>query len=228
MKICVICKTEFIGNRKTCNKICKTILQNQTYKNTCLKRYGIENVSKLQSIKDKKERKGYWYSSKAGREFVYINNRIRKIAKPSVIKICKRKNCQKTFSVPYHQRKRLYCSKKCSLWDNRHGNSNIEKEVDRILDKLNINHIREYKIENGCYDFYLPIYNILLEVDGNYWHGKNIEFNKMNKIQQNVHSKDIIKNEIAKRNGYILYRIWEDEINEETIQHILNKENILW
>jgi len=71
-----------------------------------------------------------------------------------------------------------------------------------MLIDLNINFKQQFRIENKCYDFYLPNYNILIEVDGRYWHNRNDSI-----------INDKYKNELAKRYNYKLVRIWDDEID---------------
>ena len=61
------------------------------------------------------------------------------------------------------------------------------------------------------YDFYIPSNNTLIEVDGVYWHGKNKKLNELNKTQLKNHKNDKIKTRLAKKHGYNLIRIWEDE-----------------
>jgi very-short-patch-repair endonuclease len=80
-----------------------------------------------------------------------------------------------------------------------------ELEVEGILIEMNIKYEKQFRIENTrkFYDFYLPENNMLIEVDGRYWH--NIP---------GARERDIIKNELAKSNGYKLVRIWDDEINK--------------
>jgi len=57
-----------------------------------------------------------------------------------------------------------------------------ELEFKSILDKLQINYIHPYTVDLGkrhaSIDFYLPDYNMLIEVDGEYWHPK--DFSKLN------------------------------------------------
>jgi hypothetical protein len=80
-----------------------------------------------------------------------------------------------------------------------------EKYISQVLDKLNIQYLREYKISeyNYKYDFYLPKYNIYIEYHGiqhyeisNYFGGKKA-FNK----QQN---RDKVKIELIKRSTGLL------------------------
>ena len=79
--------------------------------------------------------------------------------------------------------------------------SKPERELAKILDDMNINYMQQVRVENKCFDFFIPDRNLLIEVDGRYWH--NLPDNKEN---------DEYKNKLAKSKGYKLLRFWEDEI----------------
>jgi len=88
----------------------------------------------------------------------------------------------------------------------------LEKKVRLILDELNYNYKQYYWInKNGWnpkeYDFYIKDLNLLIEVDGTYWHSlpKNVE-------------NDRYKNEFADEMNYGLIRIPEKDINKEYIK----------
>jgi len=85
-----------------------------------------------------------------------------------------------------------------------------EIEMSKILNELNFNFIHPYPIENilHCYlaDFYLDKYNLIIEVDGKFWHnypdGREI---------------DKIRNEELQKKGYKILRFWEGEFNKEIV-----------
>lgn len=76
-----------------------------------------------------------------------------------------------------------------------------EKMFQLFLEDNNINYTKQHKIitDNGTwtYDFFLPDMNILVEIDGEYWHSKSKE----------IINRDIIKGKIAKNNKLLLVRI---------------------
>jgi very-short-patch-repair endonuclease len=107
----------------------------------------------------------------------------------------------------------------------------LEKLVASILDENNISYYFQFFLktkDNICksYDFKIKNTNILLEIDGDYWHGGpgiNKHFYKLDEVKIN----DNIKNELALNNNYNLIRIWESDIyNEPTIIISKIKENI--
>jgi len=83
----------------------------------------------------------------------------------------------------------------------------IEFEIEKSL---------QYKFSWKHYDICLIDYPILIEVDGNYWHGeKKTVDKKMRLVHYKNKQNDAIKNWLAKKNGYKLIRIWENEIKDD-------------
>tara|TARA_R110000824_G_scaffold243187_4_gene431815 strand:+ start:6521 stop:6994 length:474 start_codon:yes stop_codon:yes gene_type:complete len=75
-----------------------------------------------------------------------------------------------------------------------------------------------FKFSWKHYDISLLDYPILIEVDGNYWHGNKQTMKegvKRNFIQIKNKENDAIKNWLAKSKGFKLLRIWEKEIKED-------------
>jgi very-short-patch-repair endonuclease len=72
-----------------------------------------------------------------------------------------------------------------------------EYRVKKVLISLGIDYLSSFKVGKNYYDFLLPEYNTLLEVDSAQYHSK--ESNKP-------------KNEVAKNAGYKLIRIKEKDI----------------
>jgi very-short-patch-repair endonuclease len=107
--------------------------------------------------------------------------------------------------------------------------TNIEKIIENILIKNNINYIYQYKIDCGdykkIYDFYLPDKNILIEADGDFWHGNPKKYQKTNlfEIQLLNQRNDLEKNNIAKEKGFKLLRFWENDIVGDNFEEILKK-----
>jgi G:T-mismatch repair DNA endonuclease (very short patch repair protein) len=96
-------------------------------------------------------------------------------------------------------------------------NTKPEIKFKEILNELNIKYIQNFKFKYNHYDFYLNELNILVEIDGNYWHGKNLEWGELNKTQQKSRKNDLKKNQTCLDTNQPLIRFWEDEINKENI-----------
>jgi len=128
-----------------------------------------------------------------------------------------------------------FCGVECySVWKSKYGvteitgKTSIEKTTEDILNKNNISYvyqkqIKDEKFGNCYYDFYIEDYNLLIEVDGDYWHGNPKKYPKLNSQQLGCKKRDKEKNEVALKNNYNLVRIYEDELLNLTQQQIVNK-----
>lgn len=92
----------------------------------------------------------------------------------------------------------------------------LEQLVCDTLDKHNIQYTFQYFLRDGStcksYDFYIHNTNILLEIDGDYWHGKDTAKNKF-KGYLEVQENDKVKTELAETKGFKVIRFWESDIN---------------
>lgn len=100
--------------------------------------------------------------------------------------------------------------------------SKLEKLFANILELLNINYKSSYYAKDikAFYDFYIPDHNILIEVDGDFWHTNPLKYPKgpVSKCQFKNAIRDDEKNKWAKDNGYKLLRFWENDINNNIKQ----------
>ena len=94
--------------------------------------------------------------------------------------------------------------------------SKLEYKFEGLLESYNVNFIHSYYIESihKIYDFYLPELNLLIEIDGDFWHCNPIKFPAPTCKTQEINLiNDKFKNKWAKDNGYKLIRFWENDIN---------------
>ena len=96
----------------------------------------------------------------------------------------------------------------------KYGSSKLEDRfASNFLDKLGVVYERQFEAKDikRFYDF--KIGSILIEVDGDYWHGKDLVDVDKNRMQKHSEWVDEVKNEWAISHGYLLYRVWESDIN---------------
>jgi very-short-patch-repair endonuclease len=101
-----------------------------------------------------------------------------------------------------------------------------EMIISAILKREGIYFTREYCVLGKYYDFFLSDYNILLEMDGTYFHGKQKEGlteTTLNTMQIKNRCNDIVKNAIAKGRGFKLVRIWEDELYGDVLMNRIDQ-----
>lgn len=111
--------------------------------------------------------------------------------------------------------------------------TSIERKVENKLKELCITDFNFSQVlyRKYQYDFRIAK-DILLEVHGDYWHGNprkygdGINLKPLTEQQRIKISQDKIKEKYAKENGWKLFVIWEDEINNNdwsVLKEILNE-----
>lgn len=98
--------------------------------------------------------------------------------------------------------------------------TSIERKLYECLDELNVTYEKKYKIwitkvHYKEYDAYVPSKKLLIEVDGDYWHGNPAIYTELNEQQTKMVHNDIFKEELAKQNGMELVRFWQSEVETE-------------
>ncbi len=110
---------------------------------------------------------------------------------------------------------------------NNKGTS-IEVKISKILIESDIKFETQFEINFNktfrLYDFYLPELNLLIEADGDYWHGNPNKFKILNEVQLLNKNNDVFKNNLAKENGYNLIRFWETDIKKKNFKFKLFNE----
>lgn len=97
-----------------------------------------------------------------------------------------------------------------------YGTSKLEERFAKeFLDKLKIKYVYQFKAESigRFYDFYLPEDNLIIEVDGSYWHSYGLLYEEMTPTQKRNRRVDKQKDHWALINGIPILRIWEHDIN---------------
>lgn len=99
----------------------------------------------------------------------------------------------------------------------KYGTSKLEKRfAEEFLIPLGIKF--EYQFEakeiGRFYDFYLPDENLIIEVDGDYYHAYNVPLDEMSPMQKHNKRVDDQKNYWAACRGIVVLRIWEHDIND--------------
>jgi very-short-patch-repair endonuclease len=104
----------------------------------------------------------------------------------------------------------------------KYGTSKLEEDFARdFLDKLGLKYVYQFETDIGrWFDFYLPEHNLLIEVDGSYYHSdpRLVKESEMNPMQKHNKRVDKHKDEWALMHGIPLIRIWEKDIRENPNQ----------
>lgn len=99
-------------------------------------------------------------------------------------------------------------------------------ELDFItkLESANINHIKQFSIENKKYDIYLPSINLLIEIDGIAFHKDRLENLSIMNISTAINDRE--KDILANRENKLLVRVrWDKSYNFNDINELQNLVN---
>jgi len=96
--------------------------------------------------------------------------------------------------------------------------SNIEKYFSTLMDGCGIDYHQQFYVREikSLYDFKIKGKNILIEVDGDFWHCNPNTKHKIPVIEHQRKNliRDGIKSDWCVDNGYTLLRFWESDIND--------------
>lgn len=110
------------------------------------------------------------------------------------------------------------------LNQSRYKKNKPEIKFEKILQENNIEYVYSPIMGNYQYDFKIKNKRILIEVDGDYWHGNPKKYTILNHIQMNKQKRDKEKTEFAEKHNFKLYRIWESDIyDKQKIKEIINE-----
>ena len=156
-------------------------------KQTCQERYGVDNVLLIPGQIDKLRQA---IKDKYGVENV--------LQLPGIREKIHRTNMERYgASTPFNSSE---IQKKCAKHD-----TGIERFIQTILDENDVQYIREdYTIiPDARVDFYMPLNNVIVEVNGTYWHSDKCK-HPQHHLLRNAKAANVECNMIT---------IWEDQIN---------------
>lgn len=195
------------------------------YKKTCLKKYGVDNVSKLTDIK--KLKKGTFIKN-YGVDNIFKDENFKNWIKENNFawnNLTNEQNLERikkqTISIKNYWMN-LTDEQKNNLTISRYINgSKIESKISEALNLLSIPYTTQYPLKGKLFDFRISNTNILIEVNGDYWHCNPniykkddiINYPGIGKIIVNkIWEKDKVKKNKAENLGFIVIYIWESEI----------------
>jgi|AntAceMinimDraft_17_1070374.scaffolds.fasta_scaffold70578_2 very-short-patch-repair endonuclease/endogenous inhibitor of DNA gyrase (YacG/DUF329 family) len=140
-------------------------------------------------------------------------------------------------------KKPIYCSLKCRDKDPKRKEmlrnlnilqqnmkpNNLEKKGYKIIGDLGLKYKQQVLIGNKfLVDAFISKYNLIIQFDGDYWHGNPKKYKIFSDRQKRRRIIDKSQNAYFKKCGFNLLRIWESEINnlKEVLQNDYIKRKI--
>lgn len=218
MNECIVCKSE-TKNKKFCSRKCYDTRRPNMVKhhitNKKCEHCGNNFESNRQSAK--------YCSEKCYQNHRDIDNAIIKCS-----------NCECEFKVIKSRFEKglvKYCSLKCRntseewIKSNRIKNLNqlnkvglnkLELSGRKLLQEIGIDFLEQQLIcDKYVVDVLIPSKNIIIQWDGDYWHGhpNNLKNGIPNQLQKTNIEKDIRINKNLSNNGYKVLRFWQNDVD---------------
>lgn len=219
---------------------------------TLREKYGVDNASKSNLIKEKKKNtffKNYGVDNiwKSAGYCQWLNNYMllkygkKRISNPEnlgwktiskkekKIRIQKlQAGLKKWFATLTDEQKSEIAAKAASFNKNI---SKLESRFQIILNNLNIGHKWQFRIKNKIYDFLIDKTNIIIEINGDFWHANPKIYTNENELikfpfgkisAKEIWEKDNFKKNLAINSGYKIVYLWESEIKKMSDSDIEN------
>jgi very-short-patch-repair endonuclease len=147
----------------------------------------------------------------------------KEIGKANRIEVCRKNDSWRRINDPILNAKIRIAAAKGGAAYSKFNDTKPEKLMKSYLQELGIRNkfkfqffLKDYQTnQTYCYDFGDIDQKVLIECDGNYWHGNPKIYKKLNETQQFNKLRDLEKNKVAQRNGFKLLRFWENNIYNE-------------
>ncbi len=98
----------------------------------------------------------------------------------------------------------------------------IELKIQGFLEELGITYLKQFYVKEiknkyRC-DIFVPSFNLIIEVDGDYFHGNPKFYSKkeLTKKQQEQKIRDKLRTDQLIQQGFRVIRLWEDDIKDMT------------
>lgn len=101
--------------------------------------------------------------------------------------------------------------------------TSIEIKIQNFLKQLRIEFFtHQYMKIDLAYrcDIFIPSLNLIIECDGDYWHGNPDKFPNLNKMQLEQIEEDKLRTQQLLEKGYNVIRLWENEIRKMKINDL--------
>ena len=101
----------------------------------------------------------------------------------------------------------------------QYGTSKLEDDfAHQFLDKLKVKYVYQFEAKEigRFYDFYLPDSNLIIEIDGDFWHANPEKYKdeELRGHQKRARRVDEYKNKWALMHCIPILRIWESDIRK--------------
>ncbi len=198
---------------------------------SAIKKYGVDNVRKSKEVKDKilASKLSIYGKRSVPNRFRKMNEYWESIDRSSEQFLDRIKRQKENYKVWFEN---LSSEEKQERHRKRCGNpfkSKLEKRVLELLNEYDLSFSHQFWLKKRPYDFCFQLHNLILEINGDYWHAnpnlyeKNHEFTRNGEIltAEAVWERDRLKKSLAEAEGYRVIYLWESEMEMMSDDDIL-------
>jgi len=98
-----------------------------------------------------------------------------------------------------------------------------ELKCKEILENLSVDFEYQYPVLPKFIVDFLCYANIVIQVDGEYWHG-HPRFEPLSPMQISQKKRDVSQDKYLAVHGYKVFRVWENELSEDKIKSIFSSQ----
>lgn len=216
----------------------------EKFESTCIEKYGVNNPSKLQKVKDKKKETlmkthGYinQFCNKDICDYAHSHIDYKKCQATLVKNLMEKYGVSNVSQLPWVSEKISQTWKKKiseqdhfdnytkekTFWKNVKFISKIELKIQSQLNEICVSYFSNIWLKGMNVDIYIPNINLIIDIHGDYWHANPdmyLENDYMYKKKgKNIFAIDLWNKDKRKKDklikfGYFYEIIWEKEIKE--------------
>jgi hypothetical protein len=206
------CENSCIEKYGSKNVFCKDTIIYHKRNKTVKEKYGVNNVFQIPEVIEKITDDNYYLEKYNLTRRALLSLKMKEVWK------------NKTEEEKFEWLTKSWYSKWGKLIEKGKFSSNLERRILNILFDKQLEFVSQYRIKNKFFDFHLINTNILIEVNGDYWHANPLIYNENDLISypgkfisaKEVWQREEIKKQLAISNNYIVVYLWENEINKSS------------
>lgn len=131
-----------------------------------------------------------------------------------------RKEYELAGNMGHWRDKRKFCSPECRV-SGQGKTSALEAQAATVLDALEIDYVPQHGVGRLVADFYVPALNLILEVNGCYWHA--CPECDLPQVKPEWYERTIRKEERLARLGYRLAAVWQHDFWAGAAERIIRE-----
>lgn len=199
-------------NKKVLKEMTKKVYSDPVIREK--RKQAVTKAVKEDSYREKMSRIGKEIASRPDRKEFYSNSKNRVT---DWMKLSNYERWEIKYGKEEADRRQQAWSEKNKL-PSKSKNTKPEILFQEILKSLNIDYVCQKSIKKYKCDFFIPNYNLIVEIDGDYWHANPSKYSPDDLIGgKKMLAKDIWKNDKKKSDdiiseGYRLLRYWSSDL----------------